>query len=499
MDLEKDVADFIKSNELIDEQETIVVGVSGGPDSVALLHILYNLNLTHKLNCNIHIAHLNHKLRDKESDQDAEFVNQLAKKLNLPLLTKETNITKTAKTLHLSIEETARIERYKFFESYANETGATKVVLAHSADDNAETILQRIIRGTGILGLCGIKLKRSISPDSHITVIRPLLNTWKTEIIWYLKENEFLYRTDSSNLGKEYNRNKIRLELIPLIEKSYNNKFKQGLINLSEICNDNNNLIHNLSQSLFKDAIVEQNENRYIFDCKILSQSTAIVLQRFVNDVFTKMNVPLKHIGHTKYRMITDLIKSSKRHDEFKLSDNLKVLKTETNEGELYFYVSTENVEFKTDKNCDYKNLTEKFGEIPLTVPGITELPLINSKIEAKVIENSNGFLKKFKVSKTNNEETFDMANIEMPLYVRLRKPGDTFRPIGLKGTKKIKEFLIDNKIPSPQRHKLPIVMSKHHPAWIVGLRIDERVKVTEETEKILILKHIDLKNEQYL
>ena len=488
MILENNVANFIKSKGLITDKGPVIIGVSGGPDSVALTHILYKIVQNDLQKNKLYVAHLNHKLRGVESDEDSESVKNLANQLNLPVLVKEVDIKRISKESKLSIEETARVERYKFLESCAKDNGANYVAVAHTADDNIETILQRIIRGTGMLGLSGINLKRSISPGSSITLVRPFLNIWKKDIFSYLDKKNLTYRTDSSNSKEIHFRNKLRIELLPLLEKKYNKRIKHSLLNLSNIFNESNKLIGDLANSLLSNTCLEKNESKYVLDRQIFLQSAEIVQQRVINDIFFKMKVSLKKIGYQKYKDILQFIRSEENNDFYYISSNLILYKED---GKLIIEIPEQNQLYDKDGDDEYnENLAEKFCEVKLDVPGITELSILGSKIEARIIENKQGLLEKFTTTKTKDEEAIDMSKVCLPLFARLRKPGDYFWPIGAKGKKKLKDFFIDIKIDKYERDRIPILISKEHPVWVVGLRIDNRVKVSETTKNILILKY---------
>ncbi len=487
MELENSVSSFIKSKSLIIGKFAVVVAVSGGADSVALLHVLHKIKQTKAFEFNLCAAHLNHGLRGAESDEDAEFVKRLTKTLNIPAIIKSIDINALAEKVCLSVEETARIERYKFLEDCAHKFGAAYVAVAHSADDNAETVLHRIIRGTGLLGLGGIKPERAISPSSEIKLVRPFLSTWKKEILLYIEENRIGYREDSSNISKNYYRNKIRLELLPLLETDYNNQINRALLNLAEICNDNCEFVNEMSDSLCKSAVIEQNSDFAVFDNKVLSAAHEIVLQNLLQTIFTHLQIPLKQIGFKQYKSLIRFIKDEARSGEYDISAKLRVRKIGSS---IRFQKLSEKVQNIAEKSSQLENLIEKFGIVELKVPGVTELPLLGKRIETCVEENKDGFLSKFKLSKTCNEEVIDMSKVQLPLYVRLRRPGDRFLPLGSKGTKTISDFFTDNKVPVCERDKIPIVTSKHHPVWVVCLRVDERVKVVEETNNLLILKY---------
>ena len=198
-----EVFNAVHKHLLIKPHDSIIVAVSGGPDSVALIKILDSINSSKNLRLSLFIAHLNHQLRGKSSEEDAQFVQNLSEDLSLPFLLKSVDIQKIADQTKRSIEETARRERYKFFMESAQKHNTSAVAIGHTADDNTETILHRILRGTGTLGLGGIPIKRPLVSGSAIQLIRPLLFTWRKEIIEYLREKQFTYRTDASNRNSE--------------------------------------------------------------------------------------------------------------------------------------------------------------------------------------------------------------------------------------------------------------------------------------------------------
>ena len=232
LQLKKQVAGVIREHNLFSANDRILIGVSGGPDSVALLSLIHNTSRTNPPYTEIFVAHLNHSIRGRESDEDKQFVTDLSEKYEVQLIAEKRDIIEIAREHKISLEEAARIERYKFFESAAEKVGANVIAVGHNADDNAETILHRIIRGTGITGVSGIRPKRKLTPISTINLIRPLLFTWRKDITAYLEEENLSYRVDSTNIEKDKLRNRIRLELIPHLEENYNAKIKKSLVTL---------------------------------------------------------------------------------------------------------------------------------------------------------------------------------------------------------------------------------------------------------------------------
>ncbi|MBU0468239.1 MAG: tRNA lysidine(34) synthetase TilS [Candidatus Omnitrophica bacterium] len=226
MTLTEKTKNYILSNKLLTPGEKVIIGVSGGPDSVTLTHILFKIQ--YDLDIRLHIAHYNHNLRTG-SKTDQDFVRELAQKLNIPFSTDSWKNTSTAKKG--SIEELARIQRLKFFNEVAKQQGAKTIVLAHTEDDQAETVLMRILRGSGLNGLRGMLPKRMLN---GLTFIRPLLGSSRKEIEAYVKKNKLLFRTDPTNNQSIFYRNRIRINLLPLIEKQYSSNIKHLLSNLSK-------------------------------------------------------------------------------------------------------------------------------------------------------------------------------------------------------------------------------------------------------------------------
>ncbi|MFH1001963.1 MAG: tRNA lysidine(34) synthetase TilS, partial [bacterium] len=215
--LEEKVLQTIKKFDMLSFNDRILIGISGGPDSVTLLNIL--LSFKKRYNLSFFIAHLDHMLRGRESDEDVNFVKNLAQVFGLPCEIKSSNLTKITRKEHLTLEEAARKYRYKFFLETARKFETNKIALGHNADDQVETVLMRFLRGSGLEGLMGI-------PPVRGKIIRPLIECSRTEIEEYCKENKIEYRVDSSNKEVVYFRNKIRLELLPLLSKSYNKNIK---------------------------------------------------------------------------------------------------------------------------------------------------------------------------------------------------------------------------------------------------------------------------------
>ncbi|MFQ5962701.1 MAG: tRNA lysidine(34) synthetase TilS [Candidatus Scalinduaceae bacterium] len=478
--LEKQIVNVIRNYNLFSANDRLLLGVSGGPDSVALLSLVFNLNRTNNNCSELFIAHLNHLLRGEESEQDEQFVKYLSKRFKLPIIVERRDINEVARKQKLSLEEAARKERYKFLENAAQKVGANIIAVGHTADDNAETILHRIIRGAGILGLNGIRPKRKLTSFSTIDLVRPLLFSWRKDIIAYLKEMNLAYKIDSTNLEKDKFRSRIRVELIPLLEKNYNPCIKKSLVKLAEITTQNYDFLNSHTDSLFKKTSLNRQETDKVFkevilDIPNLKKIPVILQQIIIRKAMVRLNIPLKKFGFKNYKNTLDLIK----HKRKLISKDIK--------GYLNIRIDDNKLRLTNKKyHIEEKPVLE---EVKLQVPGVTKLDEMKYKVKMEIREIKNGFLEELKRSKTKYVEAVDFNKINIPLTVRMRRQGDKFWPLGSGGTKKLKNFFIDNKIPRMERNTVPIVTMNGQPIWVVGWRIDNRVKITKETKKLLIMK----------
>ena len=429
---------------------------------------------------------MNHSIRGRESDDDEQFVNTLAEKYEMTLIAEKRDIREIARERKMSLEEAARDERYKFFESAAEKVGANVIAVGHNADDNAETILHRIIRGTGITGVSGIRPKRKLTSISTINLVRPLLFTWRKEIIAYLKEMNLSYRADSTNIEKDKLRNRIRIELIPHLEENYNAKVKKSLVTLGETAVQNCDYLEVKAKALFDDVLmnrettteastsVDKSEERIVLDINKLRESPRILQQMIIKEAIIRLDIPLKKLCYKNYEDILITLNSGKT--------------AVNNIVKKYLNVRREGNELHLSKSRYCAEESPVLSETEIKVPGETELVDMDCRVKTEIREIKYGFLEEFKRNKTKDEESVDFDKISMPLMVRTRRQGDRFWPLGSQGVKKIKDFFIDNKVPVMERGSVPIVTMNGQPIWIVGFRIDDRIRVSEETTNLLMM-----------
>ncbi|MFC1898990.1 tRNA lysidine(34) synthetase TilS [Chloroflexota bacterium] len=466
--LERRVLRSIQENNLLKGQERLLVAVSGGPDSVCLIHIL--ANLCKELDISLHIAHLDHQLRGKESTTDAEYVSQLAKDLNIPATIEQRDVTAYQIKHHLSPEEAAREVRYRFLSQAALATGCDYVTVGHTADDNIETILMHLIRGTGIKGL------RGLQPVSHwpyendnLTLIRPLLLLSRQEAANYCEYCQVTPRLDSSNLSLSPLRNRIRLKLVPLLE-SYNPQVAEALLRTARIAGEDISFLDK-ETALVWDKIIRRQEQTIILDKK----------------GFLNLHPALKR--HLLRQVIEDLLGNLKdvetRHIEIIMNFLAKPAGKALNlPGGLVFSVDYDRYLLILGE-ADLSPFLVLEPEANLTIPG--ETTTSGWHITTSIIERTDMAI--------NDEDSFtaylDMGKTGTELLVRPRRPGDRFQPLGMRETKKLGEFMIDERIPVSWRKHIPIVSTPHGISWIVGFRIDERFRVDSNTSQILRLKFV--------
>ena len=438
MELFREILNINKIYNLIESNDIIVVGFSGGPDSVFLVEMLKKLQ--HFFNFKIYLVHINHLLRGEDADSDENFSFEYAKKNNLEIFIKRIPVKEIAKEVGKTLEEVGREERYKFFSEIYEKVRATKIATAHNKDDQIETFLFRLIRGTSLQGLEGIKIKNN-------NVIRPISEIYKKDILKYLNKNEIQYKIDKTNFENEFTRNSIRLDLIPFIEERYNIKFKDKIFSLiKEIRENNQNNSLNLSD--YTDS-----ENRIILEeTKCLSNfDKKNLLSLFLN----KKNI---EVNRNKIDEISSLIKNNgtKKID---LDKSYRIVKDYT-----YLYIEDKK------ENCVINN-----NVIQVKIP--SEQIFDNFKITVSTVENLD-------IPKQKNQYLLDAIYNDI-IEVRYRKEGDRIF-LGEKHSKKIKEIFIDQKIPKDIRDRLPIFLYNDTIFWIYNVKKAYIPKINKNESKLI-------------
>jgi tRNA(Ile)-lysidine synthase len=504
--VESKVLDFTRRYSLIPRKELVVVGVSGGADSVCLLHVLAKWRRT--LGIRLHIAHLNHQLRGVESEADAEYVSNLACLLGIPSTIESRDVAAHRTERNCSIEEAARELRYAFFAAVARKMGARRIAIGHTRDDQVETVLMHILRGTGTTGLCGLAPCSPMAYDSqgmsspvfplplrdsplslrakrsNLLIVRPLLDITREETASYCQEHQHAPRTDFSNLSPSFFRNRLRLHLLPLL-RQYNPGIDQALLRLADIAKEDNAFIEHQASELW-DEVARQENNSIYLDKKQLAGLPTALQRHLLRAAVARLAGDVRDIEASHIEAARSLLsKPASKRISFPHGlicrggyDELSVAST-AGRSQL--------------PPCPLPPLPAEF---PLKVPGTTisrGWKVIASTVQERVDSSpSRGALRaSVKSHQHNFIAYFDLHRTGTQLFVRQRRPGDRFQPLGMNMPKRLYEFMVDAKIPRSWRDYVPIVCSPQQIIWVVGWRIDDRVKTIKASKKILRLEFV--------
>lgn len=474
MNILKKVYLTIETCDLVRPGETVVLGVSGGADSVALVRLLCDLEKLQQHGWKLHIAHVNHQLRGKEADEDEKFVKKFAKSLDLPFSSRRVDVKALKDAQHLSLEEAARKGRHEALQDIAVAAGANKIALAHTLDDQSETILHRIIRGASLRGIKGMAPIRLLSRKHDLFVIRPMLELERSEVRRYLEERKVAWREDSSNADVSYMRNRLRLELIPQIERMYNPRFKYALVKLGQTAAAFYLLVREIAFEMYENVKLIGKEGEVCLSAKEFAKLPIPVQTLIVDRAMKELQGRMPQLTFEHYMDIISLCADDGQPRTLMLPKGVEATR-ESYVLKLYRPQPQEK--------------PFKFGVQKIKVPGRTLIKKLNLSIEAELLEGKVVGLADYVESKDASEEIIDCDRVEGGLFVRMRKIGDQFRPLGSQGSTKLKKFFIDTKIPKQLRDRVPILSDDKKIICVVGYRIGDDVKVTEATRRILKLR----------
>jgi tRNA(Ile)-lysidine synthase len=449
----------IKEYNMFKEGDKVIVAVSGGPDSISLLHILNSIK--DKFRITLYVAHVNHCLRGEEANKDEEYVKHFCEMLGIECFSKRIDINKLSVERGLSSESAGREARYEFFNELIDKLQANKIALAHNANDQAETVLMRIIRGSGMEGIVGIK------PVRGNIFVRPLINIRRVNIERYCEENRLNPRIDKTNLENIYTRNKIRLELIPYIMDNFNSDVISAIDRLANTISKDNEYLEEIALEKYK-SYCDIKANKVIINKEAFLEKEAI-LTRILRLALSEIKGNLYNVEKIH---IYDLINLQKNGTGKKITlpDGLIGF---NNYGNIELYFINKEIG-KIEKKQYILRINEKIYFEAYDMEVSTRLIQRDEKIDFK--ENP-------------NIKYFDYDKIKGNIVIRTREIGDKFSPFGMKGSKKLKDLFIDLKISQEKRDKIPLICFGESIAWIVDYRISEDFKVSKETNNILEIK----------
>ncbi len=471
--VETRVLGFIRAQRLFEPDESVVVAVSGGADSLCLLQVLFVLR--EQLDIRLHVAHLDHMLRGSESSLDARFVSSHARSLGLDCTVEARDVQAYRRSRRCSLEEAAREVRYAFLAEVARETGASVLATGHTRDDSVETVMLHVLRGTGVHGLRGLdpvsRLHASpateMDRDSAPRLVRPLLPLSRDETQEYCLAKGLAARADSSNESLSPLRNRVRLELLPYC-RSLNPRFDDAVLRLSLAARDDDEHLSEAARALWT-AIASASAAEVCIDLRGFAGATRALQARIVHQSVAHLNGSARDVASDHIAAVRDLVSKP-------------VGKSVDLPGRIAWRREDSSlVAFRTDVVKEAPREGAPAEPVRIAVPGETSIPCWH--VKARVIEGAAD------ASPGPFVAHFDADRLGTCLFVRRRRQGDRFRPLGMSGEKKLQDFMVDARIPAAHRDEVPIVSSESQIAWVVGWRIDDRVKVSPDTRAVLRLE----------
>jgi len=440
--------------EMLQPGERVLVAVSGGADSMALLHALWEMRRDFRLHCIV--AHLDHGLRP-EAAQEKSFVRKAALELGVPFISRKADVRQKQHDEHLALQEAAREARYAFLQEAAKAHRATKIALGHTADDQAESIIMRLLRGSGTRGLAGIP------PVRGEIFIRPLIEVWRHAVESFLQERKVAYLTDPSNLSLHFLRNRVRHELLPILQQ-YNPRFRQTLVQMADLFRMEETFWQGMIEEKFPALVRARKKDFLALDIPSLTAQPLPLRLRSFRHAIEKLLGNLRRLSLPHMLLMDSLLQNPEPNKILQLPQGLCVAKA--------YQVLT---------------LTKSRGEtVPfehvVPGPGYVEIPEIGRAMRFQVEERR----PRLRFDNSPSIALLDYDNITFPLNLRSPRPGDRFQPLGMAGEKKVKDLFIDCKIPAAQRKRIPLLFKEDRLLWVAGVRLDNRARLKPETQHVL-------------
>jgi tRNA(Ile)-lysidine synthase len=465
-DLEQAIGRTIKR--LLANGERVIVAVSGGVDSMVLLRLLHEL--AKNRGWKLFVAHFNHRLRGKSSDADQQFVRRAAGQLALPFVTDSADVRKMAAIAGISIEMAARNARHEFLARCAKKFRAKKIAMAHHADDQLELFFLRLFRGSGSAALAGMKWRNSSPANGSVQLIRPLLAQSKRQLAAYARKAKIQFREDATNQSAEFQRNRIRLELIPLLRNKYQPALESAVARILEIVGSESEMVKEAATSWLRKSIKPRGADTF----DILH----VAVQRQV------IQLQLEHLGIVPSFELVEKLRSTPGSDvSVRLSSDSgfepKLTKSPGNASLCVSRNEKGRIEVKTRAATQFDGEVIRIGlekaQTPLRFGGLRLEWRVQTRRGTKIPSCRPG------------QESFDSEKVGNEIILRHWQPGDRFQPIGSSKPVKLQDFFINEKFPRARRHELVLACTeKGDIFWVEGLRVSERFKLTDQTNRRL-------------
>ncbi len=464
----------ISAHDMLGEDESVLIGVSGGADSVAMLYGILALSGIYRWR--IGVAHLDHGLRGSESDADAGFVEAVAKKLELPFYKEKTNLHARNINEGVNLEEAGREARYEFFDKIADQAGYDKIAVGHQQQDAAEQVVLNLLRGTGPDGLGGLASVRG-------RVIRPLIETPRREIEQFLQDKKISCRFDQSNADNSFTRNRVRNCLIPELQ-SFNPGIEETLLRLSAVMRKESEWIDDIVAGLYEAAVIRRNPEfcELTLSVNKISSLHRAALRRLMRKAILEVKGDLRRIGYQHIEDVISLVsRQSPGFAQIHLPGRIRAVRNE------------DRLELRKEKKS-LRSLSVSGRNLKTDLFAYTLKQVEKESKSVWIDEILCGFvfsllsIHDINLSFDRHEKAawIDKDRVKFPLVIRSPRSGDRFMPLGMRGTMKLKDFFVNNKVSPEMRRSIPVVESGGQIIWIAGMRIDQRVRITDATKNVL-------------
>jgi tRNA(Ile)-lysidine synthase len=487
MDFLTSLRRFILKHDLLSRGATVVVGVSGGADSLSLLHAL-NV-LAPEFDLRLHVAHLNHQLRGDEAQADADFVRDIAQQWSLPCTIEARNVAEAARQHKLSLEEAARQVRYGFLLEVALAQRSEAIAVAHNADDQAESVLMHFLRGSGLPGLRGMLPRMRIvelrirnwdsafriphSALKDVFLIRPFLETPRSAIEEYCQQQHLQPRVDATNADAAYFRNRLRHELLPLLE-TYNPQIRPILRRTADVIAAEHEVLQAHTNYAWGMTVIEEADAAVTFDLPLWREQPLGVQRALLRKAIQQLRPPLRDIDFVHIEEAIEILQRATTGQQVTLPQN------------LWLEVSYDTFTISPRDELtlpDWPLLPERSTPQAISVPGLTPLPespwIVEAAFEAR--DHRQAPLSRFAAY-------LDAETLPGPLALRVRASADRFQPQGMPALVRLKDWMINAKVPRAIRDRLPLLVSGDQIVWVPGFRVGQPFIVRDETQHIIKL-----------
>ena len=481
------IARYVEATGLFSPAGKILLAVSGGADSVALVHIMHRLQVERILDVELSCAHVNHQLRGRDGDLDQELTVEEAQRLKLPVTIRRINVREYAAAKKMSIETAARQLRIQSLTEIARASKCSWIATGHQKNDNAETVLQRLSRGTGFRGLAGIRPMQVFQGEFRFA--RPLLCVTRDEIVRYLSEQNIKWREDRTNTDCSYRRNYIRHRLLPYLQRQCSGSIVEQLSELAQSAHRLQKQVQDCAEQAWIKTVRSSGDGRVAIEAEGLRSQSDLVKVELVRKALACIGCGEGGVTKKHYDKILELVGSNVGSRSLELAGGF-VVRSEY--GELVLCRASMN----TGQSC------VRGEAVTLAVPGSTRFA--DYRIDATIIEVAGSGTESIETAVVQgcdmagfwkSTEQFDFDEIKLPVTVRRRAAGDRFQPLGLGAAKKVGKFLTAEKVPSTVRDKVLIISDREEILWVYPIRISEKAKVTGKTRRILRLQVSDAVN----